>query len=147
MFYCELSEIFLTVEGILEFDKLPEAQLWYWQKDQVKMHVSFKAETFLRDNQDVYMQLPERMLVDGLYVYFHKAIESAGEFSHIGWIVVRQIFAEAVSRGRFRNAYLRSFIGRERANRLIVRCTEIQKDSKRGLPASGFPVEAATNGR
>jgi hypothetical protein len=29
VFYCELSEIFLTVEGILEFDKLPEAQLWY----------------------------------------------------------------------------------------------------------------------
>ena len=41
-----------------------------WQEDQLWKHLLFREEKYCLDNQDIYMQLPERVAAEILYPSF-----------------------------------------------------------------------------
>jgi hypothetical protein len=136
--YQDLEDLFSNVEAIMESREIEESQRWAWQRDQLKTHVAFKGEKYLRANEDVYMELSERPVADTVYAYFHDALDGLDSMFHSNWAIARQVFARAVYEDRLKRHCFRKFIGKKRADRLYNRCKAIHEESQRKLEAMGL---------
>jgi hypothetical protein len=131
--YVDLAEVFLTVEGIMGFCQMDELQRWEWQKEQLKLHVGFKGEAYLRANEDTYMQMSERAVADNVYTYLHVALDDLDHWWHVNWSLARQVFARAVCEDGLKRKCFRQFLGKERAEMLHGQCSSIYEKSQRVL--------------
>jgi hypothetical protein len=136
--YIDLAELFLTVEGIMECREVEDPHRWAWQKKELRTHVAFKREKYLRANEDAYVQLAEHAVADNVYTYFHKALDDLGPQFPVSWALARQVFAHAICKEWLEHGCFRRFVGKKRAESLISRCKTIDEEAQRRLSAMGL---------
>ena len=135
--YVDLAEVFSAVESIMEFRELDEYQRWQWQKGQLKLHVGFKGEKYLRTNEDAYVQLVERPAAESVYSHFHVALDDVDHWWNVNWSVARQTFAQVVCEDTLKRRYFRRFIGKEHSAWLYRRCRVIHEGGTTGQARRG----------
>jgi len=138
--YLDLTEMFWAVHGIMAFKDIPEPERSRWQQDGLRRNLLFRGEKYCSDNQEIYIQLPERLAGETLYPRFHLILDEANSM-HVNTSLALTLFADVVHRGSLAPKYFKRFLGRKRATSLLKTLDELHtrhEEAKRrmGLPSS-----------
>lgn len=134
--YRDLLTKFQGVEDIMAFTELEEPALSVSKKEQLKACLDFDGEAYLK-GQDVYMQLPERGAAKSLYAAYHRIVDDKkGLDVNVGR--AKRLLAYLVEKNHLRRRYIKKFLGKAEAKRLLKRLHAIYENSELILkPPSG----------
>lgn len=138
--YLDLADMFWAVDTIMAFAEMPDQNRWQWQEEQLRRMLVFRGEKYCRDNQEIYIQLPERLAAETLYQRFHDIVDDMHSMQINTGLALRK-FADAVHSGSLIPKHFRRFLGSQRATSLLRAVDEYHKRSeelrrKEGLPSN-----------
>jgi hypothetical protein len=137
LLYVDLTEIFCTVEAIMmRPDTGLEGDMYTWRWEQLNMHLGFQREKYIKDNQDIFVQLSEYAVAESVYLFFHRILESQEEM-HSNSHFATQILADAIHRGGLDANYFRKVSGKK-GDFVVSRAKVIHDEAERRL-AQGLP--------
>lgn len=145
--YRELIGMFSLVDGVLGQTQIEdEHQRGKWQADEIRAHLTFQSQEYLRANQDLYISLAEHSTAEVLYGRFHAIVDNWHSFSVNTGLALR-MFSRAVKEGWLKPLWLWAFLTRKAHKRIMGRINaywKLEQALNQNSTASGLlpPSEA-----
>jgi hypothetical protein len=133
--YRELVNMFGTIDAIMSQKHIDDPmEMDSWRRREVETHLTFRSVDHMKQNQELYINLPEHFVADTLYGRFKIIVTDWNSFN-VNTDFALRFFARAVHEGSLRKFWLRWLLGRRGYRSLLTR-TEHYWNLEQGLTAS-----------
>jgi hypothetical protein len=139
--YLDLLTMFERADAIISDEYVPGGELSIWQEEELKRFMKFDGEAYLKVHQDVYMQLPERLDAEWLYASYHRILDDKESSPHENHHLAQVLLAGFVERNELQTKYIKKFLGRAKAEKLIKRLHAIYEQSSKRLSGTTKPMD------
>jgi hypothetical protein len=124
--YTDLGGYFIFVFSIFTDRHYSGVNKEKWQQEQFELRINFSIEDFLRKQADMYIQLPEYLAANELYVWLHSTVaKTENHVSNPGFYC--QIFSEYVREGALAEKCFEKYCGKDYTARLMAKVLEVRK--------------------
>lgn len=108
---------------------------WEWQLDELNGLLQFHEEKYLKRNVETFVELPERHIIEAVYLRFHKTLDepaTVGINLNVAIRVVARLFVE----NDLPQKYLKRWAG-SKARALFQEMKGIYLEEQKRFPALG----------
>jgi len=138
--YRELVTMFSVVDDVMsETFIVDDYARGKWQNEEVKRHLRFGSQDYMKANHDLYISLAEHSGAEVLYGHFHAIIDEWHSF-HVNVGRALRMFARAVKEGWLKRTWLWVFLSRRGYNNIMNRVEfhwNVEQNLQRSLEPSG----------
>jgi len=132
--YLDMVRLFYVVNSIMNPEGIPEDHQYDWQREQLQRLLRFDVEDYLRDNSEMYFQLPERAAADLVYSYFHQIVEEK-KWLNVNATLALQTLVLHIGHGPFQERYFQKFLKRKAADDFLAKVKLIATEREAVLRA------------